>query len=112
MAKTKTRPAKSSARRADGKPARRPAKQKPHEHHPRGRVHDDHCCNDDGEKIELDDTERKTIDMVLDSDALRQALESEVSAALTASVRKVCRHYGAPLGAAQAQNVAMVLFGD
>src|SRR5271156_4123230 len=108
MAKKKPQTTKSSAAKARRKPAAR-ATTKSREHNSHEHDHDEDCC---GSEVELDETERKTIDMVLDSDAMREALEIEVDAAVTATVRKVCRHYGAPLSPAQAQNVAMVLFGD
>jgi hypothetical protein len=109
MAKKKSRSAKPSAAKSSRKPARKPTKKHAHEHR-----HDEHCHDEscDEMEIELDDTERTTIDMVLDSEKLCRALETEVDAAVTAAVRKVCRQYGTPLSAAQAQNVAMVLFGD
>jgi hypothetical protein len=114
MAKTKKQTAKPSAANASRKPAGKAAKKPVHGHNHRG--HDYHGHNHDETcdeaEIELDDTERKTIDMVLDSDEIRLALETEVSAALTAAVRKFCRQYGTPLSMAQAQNVAMMLFGD
>ena len=45
-------------------------------------------------------------------DDLRNALEKEVNTVVTQAVRKICKAHGASLTAAQAQNVAMVLFGD
>ena len=117
MAKNEKRAAKPSAANARSKPAGKKAKKakKPaHGHDSRGHHHHEHSHDDScgEEEIELDDTERKTIDMVLDSDKLRLALETEVSTALTAAVRKFCRQYGTPLSESQAQNVAMMLFGD
>ncbi len=114
MAKKKKQTTKPSAAKASRKPAGKSAKKHArepshhgHDHHAHG--HDETCDEAD---IELDDTERKTINMVLDSDKLRLALETEVSTALTAAVRKFCRQFGMPLSSAQAQNVAMMLFGD
>ena len=110
MAKKKASTTKSStAAKSRCKPAAKAAKKPAQEHHFHEHIHDGDCC---GEEVELDDTERKTIDMVLDSDKVRVALETEVSTALTTAVRKFCRQHGASLSAAQAQNVAMVLFGD
>jgi hypothetical protein len=110
MAKKKPQTTKSSATaKAPRKSAGSTTKKPPQRSHSHNHHHDEDCCD---AEIELDDTERKTIDMVLDSDTMREALETEVDAAVSATVRKVCRHYGAPLSAAQAQNVAMVLFGD
>ena len=36
----------------------------------------------------------------------------EVNTVVTQAVRKICKAHGASLSVAQAQNVAMVLFGD
>ena len=47
-----------------------------------------------------------------ESEDLRNALEMEVNTVVTQAVRKICKAHGATLTAAQAQNVAMVLFGD
>jgi hypothetical protein len=101
MAKKKTQTAKSSPAE---KAARKPAKKSPPAHHDQC-----DCCDSD---IVLDDSEKKMIDRVLKSSKLRLALETEVSTALSAAVRRFCRQNGAALSAAQAQNVAMVLFGD
>ncbi len=81
-------------------------------HHHHGHRQEASSCGE--AEIELDDTERKTIDMVLDSDKLRLALETEVSAALAAAVRKFFRQYGTPLSieVRRGSNVAMMLFGD
>jgi hypothetical protein len=114
MAKKKKQTAKPSAAKARRKPAGKSAKKSAHGHdshghHHHGHSHDETC---DEEEIELDDTERKTIEMVLNSEKLRLALETEAIAALTATVRKFCRQNGTPLSMVQAQNVAMELFGD
>ena len=110
MAKKKTDTRKTSAAaKAGRKPAAAAKKKPPRAHHAHDHHHDETC---DETEIELDNTERETINMVLDSDKLRLALETEVGAALTGAVRKFCRQHGTPLSAAQAQNVAMVLFGD
>ena len=50
--------------------------------------------------------------MVLQRDDMRSALETEVNTVVTQAVRKICKAHGTSLTAAQAQNVAMVLFGD
>ncbi len=108
MSKKKTQTTKSSSvSKSRPKPAGKAAKKSPADHH-HDHCHDQH---DDGEVL-LDETEKKTIDMVLDSDKIRMALETEVSSALTATIRKFCRQHGAPLSTAQAHNVARVLFGD
>jgi hypothetical protein len=88
-----------------GKPAKKsPPASPPHDHD----LHDDQ----DEETIELDDTERKAIDRVVGSKKMCTALETEVNTAVTQAVRRVCKAHGTVLTAAQAQNVAMVLFGD
>ena len=64
------------------------------------------------EEIELDETESKAVDLVLESEDLRNALEMEVNTVVTQAVRKICKAHGASLTADPAQNVAMALFGD
>ena len=64
------------------------------------------------EEIALDDTESKAIEMVLESDDLRNALEMEVNTVVTQAVRKICKRTALRSTTAQAQNVARVLFGD
>jgi hypothetical protein len=113
MAKKKKRTAKPPAAKARRKPAGKSAKKPAHEHNLRGHDHEHHhdeSCEE--AEIELDDTEKEAIDKVFVSDELRLALETEVDAAVTTAVRKVCRQYGTPLSTEQAQNVAIVLFGD
>ncbi len=108
MAK-KTQTTKSSAATKARKPsAGKAAKKSPpkphgHEHGKRG-GHE--------EEIVLDEAESKAVDLVLDSNDLREALEVEVNAVVAQAVRKICKAHGASLTAAQAQNVAMMLFGD
>jgi acetyl-CoA carboxylase carboxyltransferase component len=109
MAKKKPTTTKSStATKAKKSSAPKPAKKplpKQHDHK--------HAIDDeDEEEIELDDTERKAVDLVLDSEDLRNALETEVNTVVTQAVRKICKAHGATLSVAQAQNVAMMLFGD
>ncbi|MGA2254098.1 MAG: hypothetical protein ABSG53_05500 [Thermoguttaceae bacterium] len=108
MARKKSATAKSSAAAKKSKSsASKPSKKsqpKQHDH--------EHARHDENEEIDLDDTERKTIDLVLDSDDLRNALETEVNTVVTQAVRKICKAHGASLTVAQSQNVAMVLFGD
>ena len=105
-ATTKSSAAKKAAKPSAGKPSagkpskKAPSKQQDHEH-------DEH-----DEEIELDETESKAVDLALESDDLRIALEVEVNAVVTQAVRKVCKAHGVSLTAAQAQNVAMMLFGD
>jgi hypothetical protein len=109
MAKKKTKTTKSSTaaktrKSSTGKPAKK-SSPKRHDHE-----HDHHGVHE--EPIELDETESKVIDLVLDSDDMRNALEVEVNTVVTEAVRKICKAHGASLTVAQAQNVAMVLFGD
>ncbi|MGO9112460.1 MAG: hypothetical protein ACLP9L_24785 [Thermoguttaceae bacterium] len=109
MAKKKTKTTKSSTAAKTRKPPagkqskKSPPKQRDHEHDHHGELE---------EEIELDGTERKVIDLVLERDDMRGALEMEVNTVVTQAVRKICKAYGASLTVAQAQNVAMVLFGD
>jgi hypothetical protein len=110
MAKKKPTTAKSSTATKSRRPPAKTAKKSS----PKGRehvhVHDEHCEHE--EEIELDDTERKAIDLVFNSDSIRNSLETEVNTVVTLAIRKVCKAHGASLTTAQAQNVAMVLFGD
>jgi hypothetical protein len=64
------------------------------------------------EEIELDETESDAIDHIVECDEARDALEREVNTVVTQAVRKICKVHGKSLTVAQAQNVAMVLFGD
>ncbi len=102
MAKKKTE-AKKSSRATKKRKARKKSTPKRHDHE----HHEDHEV-----EIDLDKTERKAIDSVLERDDMRSALENEVNTAVTQAVRKVCKAHGSSLTVTQAQNVAMVLFGD
>ena len=111
MAKKNTTTSKSSttkARKAAGKPA---AKSRSKKSPPKRHDHE-HDLHGDDEELELDETECKAVDLVLGSEALRNALELEVNTVVTQAVRKICKAAGAALTAAQAENVAMALFGD
>ena len=115
MAKNKTKTTKSSAATKTRKPSAgkpptgsgptksrsKKSPPKPHDHH-----------GEHEEAIELDDTESRAVDLVLESEDLRNALEMEVNTVVTQAVRKICKAHGASLTADQAQNVAMALFGD
>jgi len=105
MAKKKSTTTKSSAPKKTRKPSAKPASKKSppkqHDHH-----------GEHEEEIELDETESKAVDLVLESEDLRNALEMEVNTVVTQAVRKICKAHGATLTVAQAQNVAMMLFGD
>ena len=89
----------SSGAASNGKGAKKPAKQ--HEHHV-----------EPEEEIELDEAESQAIDHIVECDEAREALEVEVNKVVTQAVRKICKAHGESLSVAQAQNVAMVLFGD
>ena len=108
MAKKKTPAAKSSA--AKKKTKKSPTTQKTAKKPPKQHAHDQHDENEI--EIELDATECEAVDLVLDSDDLRLALETEVNRVVSQAVRKLCKAHGVALTAAQAQNVAMTLFGD
>jgi hypothetical protein len=108
MAKKKTTTKSSTATRSrkpasgkmsNGKPSKKPAKQ-----------HEPHV--EPEEEIELDEAESQAIDHIVECDEAREALEVEVNKVVTQAVRKICKAHGATLSVAQAQNVAMVLFGD
>lgn len=105
-ATTKSPAPKKASKPASGKPSTKPASKKspPKQH--------DHEHDHDEEEIELTETESKAVDLVLDSADLRNALETEVNTVVTQAVRKICKAHGAALTVEQAQNVAMVLFGD
>ncbi len=109
MAKKKTKTTKSSTATKTRKPSAgkssKKAPPKPHDHgHDQPGEHE--------EEVELDETESKAVDLVLERDDLRDALETEVNTVVTQAVRKICKTHGVSLTVDQAQNVAMVLFGD
>jgi hypothetical protein len=109
MAKKKTETKKLSNAAKTRKPsASKPSKKSPSKRH--DHEHDHH--GELEEDIELDETERRAIDAVLECDDMRSALETEVNSVVTQAVRKICKAHGSSLTVAQAQNVAMVLFGD
>jgi hypothetical protein len=109
MAKKKTETKKTSTATKTRRPAAgKPAKKSPPKRHDHERDHQ----GEPEDEIELDETERQAVDLVLQRDDMRSALETEVNTVVTQAVRKICKAHGASLTAAQAQNVAMVLFGD
>jgi hypothetical protein len=114
MAKKKKQTVKPSAAKGRSKPAGKAGKKPAREQSHRGHDHHEHSHDEacDEKEIELDETEHKAIDAVLESDEVRLALETEVFAAVTTVVRKYCRKHGTSLSETQAQNVAMALFGD
>ena len=107
MAKKKTATTTSSAatktrKSSAGKPASKPRSKKvPAKQH-----------DEQEEEIILNDIESEAVDHIVSCDAAREALEQEVNKVVTQAVRKICKVHGKPLSDAQAQNVAMVLFGD
>lgn len=102
---TKSSVAKKASKPSAGKPSRPAAKKSPSKQH-------DHDHEHEEEEIELDETERQAIDHVVECEETRDALEMEVNKVVTQAVRKICKVQGKSLSTAQAQNVAMVLFGD
>jgi hypothetical protein len=100
------KPAKKAAKKAAKKPARK-------QHQVKHR-HDEHHHDDDSDvvEIELSESEQSMVDKILDSDELCQELETEAIAALSGIVQKFFGKHGTTLTDTQAQNVAMVLFGD
>jgi DNA-nicking Smr family endonuclease len=112
MAKKTSKTAKSSAPRKACKPSagKAPAKSQSKKSPPKQHDHDH--SDEQGEEIELDDVERDAIDHIVDCEEARDALEQEVNNAVSQAVRKICKVHGKALTSAQAQNVAMVLFGD
>src|SRR5271157_4513454 len=104
MAKKKTKTTKSSTAAKTRKPlAGKPSKRSP----PKRHEHDHDQVSEHEEDIELDATEREAIDLVLERDDMRGALEVEVNMVVTQAVRKICKAHGTSLTVAQAQNVAM-----
>ena len=105
---TATTTKKPACKACDGATSKKTTSKKPPKKSPPKRDHyDEH-----EEEIELDDTERKAVDLVLESEDLRNSLEEEVNTVVTQAVRKMCKAHGALLTVDQAQNVAMMLFGD
>ena len=64
------------------------------------------------EQIVLSAVEEKAFDLVQKSKAVCRELEVAVTAAVADSVQAVFKQHGIALTAAQAQNVAVILFGD
>ena len=62
--------------------------------------------------IVLSAVEEKAFDLVQSSKAVCRALEVAVTAAVAAAVQKVFKQHKIDLTAPQAQNVAVILFGD
>ncbi len=64
------------------------------------------------EQIVLSAIEEQAFDLVQKSKAVCRELEVAVTAAVAEAVQAVFKRHGSPLTAAQAQNVALILFGD
>jgi hypothetical protein len=110
MAKKKTKTTKTSAAMKTAKPVAGKAPTKSRSKKSPLPQHDHHGEYD--EDFELDAVERKAVDHIVKSEQARDALEREVNMVVTEAVRKICKVRGKSLTVAQAQNVAMVLFGD
>jgi hypothetical protein len=80
-------------------------------HHQHADDHHDHseCDHID---IELDDTSASAIEMAEKSKKFSEELEHAVNKSVFHAVRKFYREHGASLTATQAQNVALMLFGE
>ena len=63
-------------------------------------------------EIELDPIETEAFELAHRSNAVRNDLELAVTTAVSQSVRKVFKQHGVTLNASQAQEVALLLFGD
>ncbi len=110
MAKKKSTNTKSSAATRSRKPASGKTSSGAASNGKGAKKHEPHV--EPEEEIELDEAESQAIDHIVECDEAREALEVEVNKVVTQAVRKICKAHGAALSVAQAQNVAMVLFGD
>ena len=63
-------------------------------------------------EIELDPVETKAFELARSSDVVCRELEEAVTLAVSQAVRKVFKRRGIGLAPPQAQEVAMLLFGD
>ena len=63
-------------------------------------------------ELKLDSVEQQAVHLVSTSDQLCDELEKAVTAAVTNTVQKVYKKHKLSLSAAQAENVALLLFGD
>ncbi len=63
-------------------------------------------------EIELDPAETRAVELAHSSDELCRELEEAVTAAVSQAVRRVFKQHGVSLAPPQAQEVAMLLFGD
>jgi hypothetical protein len=63
-------------------------------------------------QIELDPTETKAFELAHSSAEVRTELEESVTLAMSQAVRKVFKQHGISLTSLQAQEVALLLFGD
>ncbi len=63
-------------------------------------------------EIQLDAVEQQAIDLVSSSDQLCNDLEKAVTLAVSKTVRTIYKNHKINLNAAQAENVALLLFGN
>jgi hypothetical protein len=63
-------------------------------------------------EIELDPVETKAFELAHSSAAVRTELEEAVTSAITGTVRKVFKRHRISLTPPQAEEVALLLFGD
>ena len=63
-------------------------------------------------EIELNEVEASAIELVHSSSKVCAELEKAVTSAVSQSVRKVFKQHGVSLTAEQAEEVALLLFGD
>jgi transposase len=69
-------------------------------------------AKDEQIEIKLDVLEQHALDLVQKSDPICNDLEKEVTAAVAKSVANVFKKHGVKLTPAQAENVALILFGN
>ena len=63
-------------------------------------------------EIELDPVETKAFELAHSSEDVRRELEEAVTSAMSQAVRKVFKQHRISLTSSQAQEVAVLLFGD
>jgi hypothetical protein len=70
------------------------------------------AIKDDQIEIMLEPIEKEALDLVQTSNQLCNDLEVAVTSAVSQAVRKVFKSHKVALSAAQAENVALILFGN
>jgi hypothetical protein len=63
-------------------------------------------------EIELDPVETKAFELAHSSNNVREELEDAVTSAMSQAVRKIFKQHGISLTLPQAEEVALLLFGD